>query len=70
MAYLNGKIVSYSWKQSSGPSIMLNNANSVKSTFTAPTVSSDAELKLSLTVTDDKGSTTNPSIVTVTVEGV
>ena len=46
---------------SSGPSVVLNNANSVATTFTAPTVSSDTDLKFSLTVTDDKGGNSSPS---------
>ncbi len=63
----DGKIVSYSWKQSSGPSVGVNYVNTPP-TFTAPIVSNDTELKFSLIVTDDKGSSSSPAIVTIAVK--
>ena len=46
----DGSIVSYSWMQTSGPAVILNNADSSAPTFTAPTVSADTMLKFLLTV--------------------
>ncbi|MGA8843445.1 MAG: hypothetical protein WB511_07650 [Nitrososphaeraceae archaeon] len=66
----DGKVVSYSWIQFSGPAIVLIGANALTSSFTAPTVTCNTELKFSLTVTDNKGSISNPSIVTVNVKPV
>ena len=66
----DGKIVSYSWIQISGPSVVLNGHNALTSSFTAPTVESNAELKFSLTITDNNGNTSSPSIVTVNVKPV
>ncbi len=54
----------------SGPSVVLSDTNTVSPTFTAPIVSNDTEMKFSLTVTDDKNSSNNPSIVTVTVKAI
>ncbi len=42
--------LSYSWKQISGPGVKLNNSNTTNPSFTAPTVSSDRDLKFLLTV--------------------
>jgi hypothetical protein len=47
---------------------MLNGANTNSASFTAPSVSSDTQLKPSLIVKDDKGETSSPSAVTVTVK--
>jgi hypothetical protein len=66
----DGKIISYSWIQISGPSVVINGYNTLTSSFTAPTVTSSAELEFSLTVADDKGNTSSPSIVTVNVKPV
>jgi tetratricopeptide (TPR) repeat protein len=65
----DGNITSYSWTQTDGPVVTLSDASVASPTFTAPSVSSDTELKFSLTVKDDKGATsTNPATVTVTVK--
>jgi hypothetical protein len=66
----DGEIVSFSWIQISGPSVVLNGHNALTPSFTAPTVESNSELKFSLTVTDDNGNTSSPSIVTVNVTPV
>ncbi|MBB5212721.1 glycosyl hydrolase family 18 protein [Microbulbifer hydrolyticus] len=50
---LDNDPLTYSWIQVSGPSVTLQNANSVSASFTAPTVSADEELVFELTVTDD-----------------
>ena len=66
----DGKVVSYSWIQFSGPAVVLIGVNALTSSFTAPTVTSYTELKFSLTVTDNKGNISSPSIVTVNVKPV
>jgi large repetitive protein len=65
-----GSITSYSWTQTDGPAISISGANTSTPSFTAPSVSSDTELKFSLTVTD-KGKVTknnNPATVSVIVK--
>jgi sugar lactone lactonase YvrE len=64
----DGSIASYSWKQIEGPIVTLSGADTSKASFTAPIVSSDTQLKFSLTVKDDKGDISSPAIVTVTVK--
>lgn len=65
----DGSIVSYSWAQSSGTSVILNNANTVKPTFTAPGLKGAKQLILTfaLTVTDDDGAQSAVDEVMVTV---
>jgi alpha-tubulin suppressor-like RCC1 family protein len=49
-------IAAYEWKQLSGPSVVLMNANTMQATFTTPDVSpSGAALTFELTVTDNGG---------------
>ena len=55
----DGKIVSYLWKQTSGPSASLSNPNSVSTTFTAPSVTANTTLTFRLTVTDNGGANNN-----------
>jgi len=65
----DGNITSYSWMQTDGPAITLSSSWAAEPTFIAPSVSSDTELKFSLTVTDDKGAaSSNPATVVVTVK--
>jgi DNA-binding beta-propeller fold protein YncE len=63
-----GPIISYSWKQASGPSVTLKNASGSVASFTAPTVQSDSKLIFSLKVKDQNGNISNPSYVTVSVK--
>jgi hypothetical protein len=58
-------ITSYSWTQTSGPTVGLNGATLPSPLFTAP--SQPATLTFSLTVTDSLGQVSQPSSVTVTV---
>jgi tetratricopeptide (TPR) repeat protein/streptogramin lyase len=58
----DGNSLTYSWKQTSGPTVTLNNANTAGPSFIAPIVSSDTVLIFALTVTDDKGSTSTDNI--------
>jgi len=65
----DGSIAKYSWTQTAGPAVTLNDADTSRPSFTAPNVSSDTELKFSLVVTDDKGAVSNNSAtVSVTVK--
>lgn len=58
-------IASYSWIQTSGPTVGLNGATVSSPYFTAP--SSPTTLTFSLTVTDNLGQVSQPSSVTVIV---
>jgi tetratricopeptide (TPR) repeat protein len=66
----DGTIASYSWIQTAGPSVVLNDANTNSASFTAPSVSVDTQLKFSLTVKDDKGESSSPRIATITVKAI
>lgn len=63
----DGVIVSYQWQQVGGIPVVLNNADQVMATFTAPRPA--GLLRFSLTVTDDGGSSST-NIVNVTVSNV
>lgn len=60
----DGKIISYAWKQLSGRSVSLINADQVITTFKAPRIKRDSvsELLFELTVTDDKGATSTDTV--------
>jgi hypothetical protein len=61
--------LTYSWTQTTGPSVTLSDSNASTASFKAPNISSDTTLKFSLTVKDDKGATNNnPAIVSVAVK--
>lgn len=63
----DGDIASYTWVQTQGESVSLNNANTVQPSFVAP--ANNGTLVFQLTVTDDNGSSsTSADSVTVTVE--
>ena len=53
--------LSYLWRQTDGPAVDLSNRSSTNPTFPSPIVPSDTELKFSLTITDDKGATSDSS---------
>ncbi len=61
-----GSIQSYSWAQTSGPTIALTDANKARATFTAPPTSSDTALTFRLTVVNsaDRADTAS-TVVTV-----
>ncbi|MEJ2499471.1 MAG: PKD domain-containing protein, partial [Sulfurovaceae bacterium] len=46
--FWNDRIISYQWKQISGPTVTLQNANSAVATFIAPEVSESTTLKFQL----------------------
>ena len=50
----NGPIT-FAWKQTAGPPVMLSGANTINAAFTAPTVSTDTTMLFKLTVTDQNG---------------
>ena len=64
----DGTIASYSWQQvdSSGHSLTLTNPESAQPSFTTPKVSADTNLILQLTVTDDRGKSSDANL-TITV---
>jgi hypothetical protein len=50
--------LTYAWRQTAGPTVELNNANTVKATFTAPSnLQTNTALKFQLTVIDSAGLT-------------
>jgi glucose/arabinose dehydrogenase len=51
----DSKIVSYTWKQLSGPPVILKHTNEIRSNFVAPSVEQDLSLVFQLTVTDEDG---------------
>ncbi|WP_455219902.1 PKD domain-containing protein, partial [Kaarinaea lacus] len=61
--------LTYSWRQTNGPSITLNNANSPTANFTAPQVTTTTNITIELTVTDDKGAS-GTDFVNISVEPV
>ena len=64
-------IASYSWMQTQGPPVTLQEANTATPTFTAPLVDEDTLLRFNLTVTDNNGLVSvNPASVNVTVRNV
>jgi len=67
----DGTIVSYFWQKISGPTISLANANAASTSFTAPSVSSNTNITMRLTVTDNHGGTdTDDVVITVTNQNV
>jgi hypothetical protein len=50
-----GKIVSYNWEQTTGPSVDLNDASSATPSFIVPVIHEDTTFGFTLTVTDDEG---------------
>ncbi|MDR4491953.1 MAG: PKD domain-containing protein [Candidatus Nitrosocosmicus sp.] len=63
----NGSTLTYSWNQTMGPHVILNNADSVNPTFVAPKTSSDINLNFRLTVTNEEGIASDPDEIIVTV---
>lgn len=66
-----GDVLSYAWSQTAGPVVTLSDAGAVSPTFTAPVlapVDPAAVLTFSLVVSDDKGGSSGPDSVTVTVD--
>jgi hypothetical protein len=62
----DGTITSYSWEQTGGSGVSLENGGTEVAQFDAPPVDEDAELRFRLTVTDEDGLTDSDTL-TVTV---
>jgi len=65
----DGTITAYLWQQTAGPLVKFN-AVTAKPIFTAPLVSANTVLAFQLRVTDDKGATSIPDFVNITVQDV
>lgn len=59
----DGEIITYSWKQISGPTLTLANASAETTTFTAPNVDEDSTIHIMLSVTDNRGGVNTSSIM-------
>ena len=62
--------LTYSWRQTGGPSVTLDGLTTARPSFTAPNVDEDETLRFTLTVTADGESDTDTVEVTVTTEFV
>ena len=58
---------SYSWQQTAGPGVQLNDSNSLAPTFTAPSVSGETVLTFELTASDDSGDSRTDSVSVVVI---
>jgi hypothetical protein len=65
-----GSKLTYSWNQTEGPDVMLNDEISVNPTFTAPEITTSTSITFQLTVTNDEEITSDPDEVTVIVNPV
>ncbi len=64
----DGNITTYAWTQTGGtPTVTLSNPATAQPTFTAPDLDNAATLTFSLTVTDNRGASSTPSTVAITV---
>ena len=59
----DGSITGYQWSQLDGPVVTLQNDNTAAVSFTAPMVSTAADIVLELIVTDDAAATDNDQVV-------
>ena len=57
--------LTYSWNQTSGPSVSLSNGTAPSPTFTAPAVTEQTDLVFELTVSDGTGSASDTVTITV-----
>ncbi len=60
---------SYSWQQTAGPGVQLNDSNSSAPTFTAPSVSGETVLTFELTVGNNVGDSRTDSVSIVVIFG-
>lgn len=63
----DGSIASYAWTQTAGTAVTLSGAGGAQPTFTAPLPTVSTALTFSLVVTDNRGATSAPAAVTITV---
>lgn len=62
---VDGSIASYSWTQTAGTAVELQDSTSVEASFTAPDATSIEELIFEVTVTDNDGDTDSASVTVV-----
>jgi hypothetical protein len=65
----DGSIASYAWTQTAGPAVQTSATNFAVLTFEAPSLPTTTVLTFSLVVTDNRGATSAPSTVNITVQG-
>lgn len=66
----DGTIIGYEWKQNSGPSVEIQNANTPTASFTAPPAPVDVDIVLQFQTTDNDHALSDPVLVTVTVKHI
>ncbi|NOY71336.1 MAG: hypothetical protein GXP14_03005 [Gammaproteobacteria bacterium] len=59
----DGNITSYLWRQITGPTVTLTDANNVSTSFTAPDVDQDTALTFELTATDNESNTASDTVI-------
>ena len=64
----DGNITSYSWSQTTGADVSINNPNSKLATFVVPESASDSNLSFELTIVDDDNASASDSLVVVVSE--
>ena len=62
-----GESLVYGWQQIEGPAVVLSSRSSPRPTFMAPAASEETTLAFSLAVTDERGTSSVPSGVSITV---
>lgn len=62
----DGDALSYTWSQTSGPTVTLSSATAEDPTFTAPDVTSESDVVLSLSVSDGTATTSDTVTITIT----
>jgi hypothetical protein len=65
-----GTVTGYSWTQTDGPIVTLDNTIPSRPTFTAPSVTTTTNLIFELIVTDNEGGVSAPDTVTIKVNNV
>jgi hypothetical protein len=65
----DGTIASYAWTQTAGTAVTLNSATTAQPNFVAPQNAAAATFTFQLIVTDNRGASSTPSSVTISVNG-
>jgi hypothetical protein len=63
----DGSVASYTWSQTAGPAVTLSSTTAAQPTFTAPSPAAATTLTFQLRVTDNRGGTSGPATVNITV---
>jgi len=61
----DGNIVSYVWKQTAGPNVVLSDVDKAQAKFEAPTVQQDTRFTFRVIVIDDRGASAEDNIVVI-----